>query len=418
MAPATVPASVYGGGVQSPLQFEGESLPANEVTFRMGATALYDDNVLSTNSSRVGDEAVSLDSYLGFTKRSEHLTASFDYTPFFLLYRQFDQYDRLNHSADLNLSDRLTSRTILGLHDTFGYQNGFYPSLNGQQILSGLASPSALNQMVIPYTTRTLTNMAGLDLTFEKSRRTSLTLSGDYSQRKFGQQTAGQPLYNNNGVGGSLTYQYSLTEHTSFGILLVHQDTTYQGGQAFGNRLRNQIESTLLSLGSRLSPTVSVTVFGGPQYIHTIGQVSPGAVLSGHFQVSGGGSVTKEVRKTAFDLAVQRSVSDGGGLYPSAKYTNANLGVRRRLVGRWETDVSVGAGETDASLFQSGNARTETISGGVGVSRPLMVGSSFHIAYQTTHQVNKGVLPILANLDRDQVSIGIDYQFKALSLGR
>jgi hypothetical protein len=418
MAPAAIPASVYGGGVQAPLQFAGESLPANEVTLSMGADALYDDNVLSTSSPRVGDEAVSLNSHLGITRRSEHLAASFDYTPFFLLYRQFDQYDRLNHTAGLNLSGRLTSRTILGLHDTFGYENGMYPSLTGQQILSGLASPAGLNQMAIPYTTRTLTNVAGLDLTFEKSRRTSLTLSGDYSQRKFGQQTAGQLLYNSIGLGGSLTYQYSVTEHTSFGVLLVHQDTTYRGGQVFGYRLRTQIESTFLSLGSRLSPTVSVTVFGGPQYIRTVGQVAPGAVLSGHFQGSGGGSITKEVRKTAFDLAVQRSVSDGGGLYASAIYTNATLGVRRRLVGRWEAGLSAGAGQSDASLFRSGNGRTDTITGGVRVSRPLMQGSSFHIAYVTTHQVNKGALPILAKFDRDQVSIGIDYQFKALPLGQ
>lgn len=300
MAPAGIPASVYGGGVQAPLQFAGESQPANEVTLSMGAAAFYDGNVLSTSSSRAGDEAVSLNSHLGITRRSEHLAASFDYTPFFLVYRQFDQYDRLNHSGDVNVSGRLTSRTILGLHDTISYENGMYPTLTGQQILSGLASPAGLNQMVIPYTTRTLANVAGLDLTFEKSRRTSLTLSGNYSQRKFGQQTAGQPLYDNIGLGGSLTYQYSVTEHTSIGILLGHQDTTFQGGQVFGNRLRTQTESTFISLGSRLSPTVSVIVFGGPQYIRTIGQVAPGAVLSGHFQGSGGGEYYQRSSKDSF----------------------------------------------------------------------------------------------------------------------
>jgi len=34
------------------------------------------------------------------------------------------------------------------------------------------------------------------------------------------------------------------------------------------------------------------------------------------------------------------------------------------------------------------------------------------------HQLTKGNLPISANFDRDQIAVGIDYQFKALSLGR
>jgi hypothetical protein len=415
---ATSQAAVYGAGFQAPLRFEGESVPVNQVSFSMGASALYDDNVLGTNSQRLSDEALSFDSRLGITRQTERLTASFDYMPFFVLYRKIDQYDRANHAANLNLAYRLTSRVILGLHDTFSYQNGVYPSLTGQQILSGPAAPTALNQMIIPYTTRALTNMAGLDLTFVKSRRTSLTLSGGYNQLKFGKQTAGQPLYNGNGASGGLTFQYRVTEHTSFGLLLLHQDITYQGGRIFGNRLRSQIESTFLSVGSRLSPTVSVTVFGGPQYVRTIGQASAGAGLAEHFQASGGGSITKEVRKTALDVSFQRSVSDSGGLYTSVINSNATFGVRRRLVGHWEADWHGGAARVDASLFQLANGRIDALIGGIDINRPFSHGSVFHISYNTTHQLSKGTLPISADFDRNQVAVGIDYRFKAFPLGR
>jgi hypothetical protein len=384
----------------------------------MGTSALYDDSVLATNSHRLGDEAVSFDSHLGITKRSERLKASFDYMPFFVLYRRIDQYDRVNHVASLNLAYRLTSRVILGLHDSFSYENGMYQSLDRQQILSGLPSPTALNQMIIPYTTRALTNMSGLDLTFVKSRRTSLTLSGGYNQRKFGKQTAGEPLYNANGASGSLQFQYRVTEHTSFGILLLHQDATYQGGESFGNRLRSQIESTFLSVGSRLSPTVSVTFFGGPQYVRTIGQVSAGVGLARQFQGSGGGSITKQGRKTALDLSFQRMVSEGGGLYTATINTNASLGVRRQLVGRWEAGCMGGAARTDAALFQFANARTDALIGDINISRPFSHGSVFHISYNTTHQLSKGTRPTFANLDRNQVSVGFDYQLKAIPIGR
>jgi hypothetical protein len=384
----------------------------------MGTSPLYDDNVLGTNSRRISDEALSFDSHLRITRQSEHLMASFDYMPFFVLYRKIDQYDRANHSANLNLAYRLTSRVIVGLHDTFSYENGIYPSLTEQQIMSGLASPTALNQIVVPYTTRALTNMAGLNLTFVKSRRTSLTLSGDYSQLKYGSQIAGQPLYNGNGLSGGLQFQYRVTEHTSFGIFMLHDDTTYQGGRVFGNRLRCQIESAFLSVGSRLSPTLTVTVFGGPQYLRTIGQISPGTSLTGHFQGSGGGSITKEVRKTALDLSFQRSVSYGAGLYASAINTSATFAVRRRLVGRWEADWHGGAARLDPSLFQSSNGRTDALSGGIDLIRRFSHASVFHISYNTMHQLSRGTLPISSDFDRNQVAVGIDYQFKAFPIGR
>jgi hypothetical protein len=416
LAPAPVP--VYGSGIQMPLQFQGESVPANQVSFSMGVSALYDDNVFASNSLRVGDEALSFDSRLGITRRTEHLMASVDYMPFFLLYRQIDQYDRANHSANLNLAYRLTSRVILGLRDAFSYQNGVYPSLTGQQIMSGPASPTALSQIIVPYTTRVLSNMPGLDLTFVKSQRTSLTLSGGYNQVKYGSQTPSQPLYNSNGVSGSLALQYRVTEHTSFGVFLLHQDITYQGGQVFGNRLRSQIESTFLSVGSRLSPTVTVTVFGGPQYLRAVSQIPAAAGLAGHFHGSGGGSITKQVRRTALDLSFQRSISGTGGLYTSAIYSDATFGVRRRLVGHWEADLQGDAVRADASLFQRANGRTDALIGRINISRPFLHGSLFHISYTTTHQLSKGILPISADFDRNQVAVGVDYLFKAFPLGR
>jgi hypothetical protein len=272
--------------------------------------------------------------------------------------------------------------------------------------------------MIIPYTTRVLSNSAGLDLIFVKSRRISLTFSEGYNEVKYGSQTPGQPLYNGNGFSGGLTFQYRVTEHTSIGVLLLHQDTTYQGGQVFGYRLRSQIESTILSVGSRLSPTVTVTVFAGPQYARTIGQASATTGLAGNFQAAGGGAIIKQVRKTALDLSFQRSVGGSGGLYAIVINTNATFGVRRRLVGQWEADLRGGAAREDASLFQFANARTDALTGGINISRPFSRASMFRISYTTAHQLSKGTMPIFVNFDRNQIAVGIDYQLKAHSLGR
>jgi hypothetical protein len=416
-APAPAQPAAYGSGVQTPLRYAGEAVPGNQVSLSMAASTFYDDNVLQTNKLRLSDEAASFGSSLALSKQTENVVLNFDYVPYFLLYRQVDQMDRLNHTANLNLTYRLSPHFNLELYDTISYQNGAYPSLTGQQIMSGLGSPTALNETIIPYTIRTLSNSSGLNLTYVKNRRTSLTLAGGYGQQRFGSRViAGQSLYNTRGLSGGFNYQYVVTEHTTLGLLIMHQDSTFRGGEALGNSLRFQSESAFISAGSRLSPTVTVTIFGGPQYVRTIGQSA--VTVAGQFQPSGGGSITKEVRDTALDLSVQRSVSSSGGLYALVQFTTASLGVKRRLVGRWEANWRGGAARADNSLFQFASGRTDAVSGLFGLDRALSRGSVFRISYATNHQLSKGKLPISAGFDRNRVTAGIDFQLKAIPLGR
>jgi hypothetical protein len=415
---ATAQVVVYGGGFQTPLLFNGESVPANEVSLGVGVQGLYDDNVLASNSHRVGDEAVAFTPGLTISRHSDRLITSFDYTPFFMLYRRIDGLDRVNHFADLNASYQLSSRIVLGVHEGVSYQNGNYPALSQAPLMSGLPPATLPTQQILAYTTRDLTNAAGLDLTIVTSGRTRVTLAGGQNLVKYGNQTAGQPLYNGNGYNGSLMFEYRMTAHTSLGTYLVYQDTTYEGGQVFGNRLRSQVESAYLSLGTRLSPSVSVTLFGGPQYIGAVGYALTPASVSAHFQGSGGGSISKSVRNTALDATFQRAVAGSGGLYTSVINTNANFGVRRRLGGKFESTLHVGIAREDASLFEFANGKTDGVYAGIDISRPLSHGAVFHATYDSWHQVSKGTLPIVVNFDRNQVAVGIQYRLKSHPLAR
>jgi len=408
---------VFGNGLQTPLRFAGESVLTNQVSLSMGASTFYDDNVLQRNSDRIRDEGVNFNSDLKFLRQTENVTFSFDYQPQFLLYNNTSQFDRLNHLGTLNLTGRLSSRFYIGLFDTFSYQNGAFQSLAGQQILSGLSSPTALNQSIIPYTVRTLANTSGLNLSFVKSHRTSLTFSGSYDERQFGShQIVGQSLYNSREASGGFQFQYRVTEHTSFGLALLHQDSTYKGGTGFGSDRRFQNESAFFSLQSQVSPTVTLAFFGGPAYLTSFGQAAGGGALR-QFEGSGGGSITKEVKKTALDLSVQRAISDSGGLYTIVENTMANFGVRRRLAGRWEAGLHGGATRAETSLLNLGSGRTDALIGGFDLVRPFSNGSAFHVSYQTFHQLSSGSVPVAANFDRDVVTVAIDFRLKAIPLG-
>ena len=316
--------------------------------------------MLGTNSDRVGDEALSLNSRFNIVRQTEHLSLNFGYAPFFQLYRQFSGYDELNQSASLSSEVRLASRFTLGLNDSFGYLYGGYPTLSEQPILSGSTPLTALNPLILTYTVRTLANMAGLNLTFEKSRRTSIILSGGYNLDTFGNQgKASEPLYNGRGMSGGVTFNYKTSEHTNFGLHLLHQDDTYRGGNVFGYEQRTQIESGLFYVRAQLSPTLAISLNGGPQYVHTLGLSVGLAGVAEGFYGAGGGNLTEQVRKTALTFAVQRNVSDGGGLYTSVITTSVNLGVRRRLVGRWEADLHGGATRGDTQLTAAATENTD-----------------------------------------------------------
>ena len=411
--------SPYGTGGQIPLLFEGESARDNQISLTLGASAFYDDNVLGRNNPRLGDEGMSFTADLAAQKQTSNLIFTFDYTPYFMLYRQTSQYDRLNHVADLGLEYRLSPRVVLGLHDYFSYQNGVFPSLSGQPILSGPNPPTGSNSGIYAYTTRNLSNTGGFDLTFVKSRRNSVTLSAGYNFLRYGNQSGGPAaLYNSRGMSGGVQYQYRVTDHTTIGVLALHQDNTFTGGVVFGSRLRDQIESGYVSLGSRLSPTLSVMVFGGPQYIRVLGAPAGVSTLNGHFQGAFGGSLTKQARATAFDISFDRSVTDSRGLYTSVINTNVGLGVRRHIIGRWDGNLHANAYRVSAALFQQSTGATNAVTAGIDFTRPVRERSKLRISYDCIHQMSSGNLPYFQSFDRNEVTIGIDFQVKAISLGQ
>jgi hypothetical protein len=408
---------IFGNGLQTPLRFAGESTPTNQISLTFGASTFYDDNVLQENRDRISDEGAFFNSTLSFLRQTENLSFDLSYQPAFLLYKNTDQLDRLNDLGTLNLNYWLSPRFVIGLFDTISYQNGAFQSAVGQPILSGLSSPTSLNQSIFPYTVRTLGNTSGLNLTFVKSHRTSFTLSGSYNELKFGsQQTPGETLYNSREASGGFQYQYRVTEHTSIGIAVLHQDSTYSGGTGFGSDRRFQIESAFFSSQSHLTPTVTLALFGGPQYTSSFGQAVGGGTLR-QFQGAGGGSITKELNKTAVDASIQRVTSDGGGLYTLVENTMATFGLRRRLVGLWEASLRAGATRVDTSLLQLGSGTAESLMAGVDLVRPFSNGTKFHVSYQSIHQLTSGTVPFAARYDRDVVTVGIDFRLKAIPLG-
>ena len=330
---ASSPSAVGGlaTGVQTPLKFGGASAPSSLASFNLGVSTLYDDNIYQNNLERVGDEELSINSQARIVRQTAGTNLDFDYAPFFNLYRQHSEFNQVNQAASLSFTSALSSRWTLGLHDRFSYINGAYPTLGNQQIPAGPPSPTALNEAVLTPTVRTLSDAGGADLTFSESNRTSLTLSGTYNQQKFsGQTAANQQLYSSRAFSGGVQYQYRVTERTNLGVTVLHQDSTFSGGEIFGSNLRTQTERCFLRWGQRSPPAFRLRFLADRITFTRLAVSCPGRRSQANFACRRWqhhqGSSPDRLQSCRGEIA-----SSGGGLYPETVQTTASLGVRRRL---------------------------------------------------------------------------------------
>lgn len=413
-------AGLYGNGEQLPLRYEGEKAAVNLFSLSVGASAFYDDNVLGTNNPRLDDEALSFDSRLALSRQTEHVNFNIDYLPFFLVYRQINQYDRINHAGNSNLAFRLGSHFILGMHDSAAYENGVFQTLSGEGISSGTGTSAGLNQTVLAPAARELSNASSLDLTYLRSERTILTLFGTFDRRDFGSQVAsGQGFYNGKIASGGVQYQYRITEHVNLGLLYSYQDSRFLGYTvSLGGNSRYVDNSAVVSLAWHATPTVTLSAFGTPHYVQAYLYSTGTTNGQGRVYGGGGGVLTKQVKRTAVEFSGERILSDGGGLLTYATSTNADIGVRRQVVGRWEARLQVGAARTDALLGEYSGAKLDSLQGNLIVQRPLFQGLTMRLGYEAEHQLSKGSIPLGATFDRNRVTCSIDYQLKAIQFGR
>jgi hypothetical protein len=188
--------------------------------------------------------------------------------------------------------------------------------------------------------------------------------------------------------------------------------------------------SALFSYAQQVSSTVSVTVFAGPQFSRdhdTFALELP--FLSGeitlvahavHSQWSPafGGTLVKRSKDTVFQASGGRMVTEGGGFLRAATNTEASLSIRRRLTARSEISGTADYTQYSALTFGSFQSRLRYGRVGFGLDRTLNEKLTARLEYNYLRQRGTGQIPLVANLDRSRISLGVFYQIGSIPLGR
>jgi len=411
----------YGNGEKAGLNYAGTPSPHNILVLGLNMGSQYNDNVFGNNQQRVGDVDFLIAPSLGLRREGSRLSLALNYQPSFQIYRNASELNALYQTLGFDASYRVSSHFSLRARTSASYTNGIFQPTQNEEFLPGLGSPTSMNQTVYTPTEKQLAISSRIDANYQASPRDSVGLYVGGSVLDFEQQvsSAGN-LQNTQETDAGLLYQHRLSLHTTLGANYLFQDIL------FGPDSRTVVHSVFLSYAQQFSPSVTISVFGGPQYsrVNELASLSlspftvQAPVSLAQWNWALGGTLTKRLDGTAFQLTAQRQVSNGGGLIGAVVSTSVGVSARRRLPGRWDAiwsgnyanNSSLGSGASEGSY--------QSVTAGFGLERSLSERLNVSLGYNFVHQRGYGLAPLLGDFDSDLFSIQFSYKFRQIALGR
>jgi hypothetical protein len=411
----------YGKAEKAGLNYAGTPAPRNILLLGFSSGSSYDDNIFGNNQNRIGDVDFLFGPSLSLHRDGRLLSLALSYQPYFRIYRRASEPNAVDQTLALDVAYQATSRFSLRARGSAYYTTGFFEPSQNVEFVPGLGSPSSLNNTLYTPVTRQLTWSSRVDASYQARAHDSIGLFVGDSQLKFTQQvsTAGY-LQNLDERQAGLLYEHRLSPHTTVGTNYLFEDIR------FGLDSRTLVHSVFLSYSQQVSRSLTLSVFGGPQYsrLHEviIFPIGPFRFQAPIFQVgwnwSVGGTLTKQLDKTVFQLNAQRQVSNGGGFIGAVVALSGGASLRRRLPGRWDAIWSGSYAKNNSLASGSYASEFHSETAGFGLQRSLTERLNFHIGYDFLHQRGTGELPLFASFDRNLWSAQLSYQFHPIAIGR
>jgi opacity protein-like surface antigen len=381
----------------------------------------YDDNILAKNQQRVGDAAFQFGPSLNVRREGQRLNLALSYQPHFRIYRRASELNLVDQTLGFDAAYRASSRLSFRGRTSAFYTTGIFQPNRNEEFLPGLGSPSSLNDTVFTPTARQLTWSSRIDAAYQASTRDSVDVFAGQSKLDFKQQfsNAGS-LQNTEQKDAGLVYQHRLSPHTTLGINYQYEDIR------FGSDSRALVHSAFFSYAQQVSPNLTLSVFGGPQFSHlhdviglALGPFTfriPVFLATSNWAL--GGTLTKQLDKTAFQLTAQHQVSDGGGLLGAVVSSSVATSLRRRLPWRWDAIWSAGYADNRGLDTTASRGAYQSLTAGVGLARSLTEKLSVRVGYDFLHQRGTGQSQLFGDFDRDLWSVQFSYRFHEIALGR
>jgi hypothetical protein len=279
--------------------------------------------------------------------------------------------------------------------DQFGYlpqsQFGFgggtglgVPGIGGPlgPPVPGIGGSVSPNQSIYAAVGPQYNNSFVTQLTYQTSRRGSITVGGSYGLLRFTE--AGN--VDSDSYMGSIGYNYQLTKEDSIGLYYRFIAFHYQSEpQAIGDQLVN------VTYSRKVAKRLALQIFGGPEitnYRVPVGNESQ--TVAGN----GGINLTSMFHNGNASIGYFHALSGGSGVLIGSSTDQITAGAGRRLTRLWSVHGNFGFAKNRPLASQTGTQGSNYNSFyiGGGLDRPIGKNINFSVAYNAQiQQVNPTV---------------------------
>jgi hypothetical protein len=375
-------------------------------------TAYDSDATTGTNGKPIGEMSYSIWPTISLDQTRSRLHWVLNYSPGFTFYQKTSGLNQADQNLGVNLSYRLSPHVTISARDSLMKTSDV---LN--QPTSDLASPvsggvAVPNNSVIAPLADTLTNNANVSMTYQFSANGMIGASGTFTNLHYPNEAQVPGLYDSSSRGGSAFYNHRLSKMHYIGATYQYQ--MFLAYPTVGQS-ETQTHSIYLFYTVYLRPTLSISVFGGPQYSNT--QQFGVPTMTG-WTPAGGASMSWQGKLTSFAASYSRSINSGGGLSGAVEASTASGSFRRQLTRMLSISVGGSYASNDVlDALPAFNNGGQTISGSASVQRQLGEHFNLQAQYTRLHQSYSEIAAISNIPDRNRVALNISYQFSR-PLGR
>jgi hypothetical protein len=416
-APLAVPVTLNGQGGSLAFQSEGasESFLSGGVVF-LGA---YTDNALFTPTNKIGNFSYEVQPHLGWSEVTPRLKLNLGVGGGFIGNSNLNDQNQASENANADASWRITQRLTFRLDDNFGNVTGLFSSvgtpIGSEPPTVGIGPVQQQNNtLLVPGGQRVVSNETLAEFSDQLGAHTVAGVRGIYSLLDYpslSETSQFGTLYDSRSYTAEAFYDWQFTSRQWIGVTLRGQRF-----ETVPSIVRSDVGSLLAYYSLVASRSVTLTFFGGPEYVDTpttSGLAALGLSGQGRFWApSEGATLNWQGHRTSVNLSFVRQLNGGGGLATPVTLQTEG-GSLRQLLSHHGSEVQFGVESSKSiPLFTQASTSQVTFNGftAMGVFQQTFA-KSFQTQAGYSWQRQDLLSGATSSVEYDRVWFSVSYNF-------
>lgn len=351
-APLSLPVTLNGQG--GSLAFQSQRPTESYLSAGVGFVGSYTDNALLTESNRLNNFSYQVQPHIAWSEITPKLTWNLGLNGGLIFNNDLGAQSQAEENVNVDANWRLTEHVSLALLDTFGNTTGLFSLIGSQTQGTGVGVVEhSNNSLLVPPAQRTLSNESQAALTDQVGPNSLIGVRGTYSLADYPQSSQSVQfgtLYDTHAYSAEAFYDWRFAARQWLGVTIRGQRF-----ETLPSIATTDVGSLLLYYSVAPTPTLTLTLFGGPEYANTPPTAAAAALgLNGQSRFwtsSEGATLNWQALRTSASVSFVRQVNDGGGLASAVTLESVSATLRQQLSSHQnEVQFSVGNSWSDPLL--------------------------------------------------------------------